>query len=346
MKILYAIQGTGNGHLSRAHDVIPALRNHGEVDILVSGTQAEVSIPYKINYRLKGMSFIFGKSGGIDLIQTVLHTNLIRLLWEIFHLPVEKYDLIINDFEPVSAWAARWKGTPIISLSHQCSLLFESVPKPQLRDKMGEFLLKYYAPSEIKYGFHFLSFNENIFTPVIRHQVRNQEIMNLGHYTIYLPSYSTEKIIEFLGNFPGVKWDVFSKHSKFSFQHGNINVRPVMGNTFVESMASSEGVLCGAGFETPAEALFMGKKLLVMPMHGQFEQQCNAAALEEMGIKVLRSLNKKYLPIIWEWIKSNETLKVNYPDITNTIVSYIIRQHELTYKFPNLVYEQPDQVLF
>ncbi len=338
MKILYAIQGTGNGHLSRAHDVIPALLKHAEVDILVSGTQAEVSIPYTITFRLKGMSFIFGKAGGIDLIQTVLRTNLIRLLWEIYHLPVRKYDLIINDFEPISAWAARWRGTPIVSLSHQCSLLFASVPKPQQRDTMGEFLLKYYAPSEIKYGFHFLSFNENIFTPVIRHQVRNQELLNLGHYTLYLPSYSTEKIIEFLGNFPDVKWEVFSKHSKFSFQHGNINVRPIMGNAFVESMAASEGVFCGAGFETPAEALFMGKKLLVIPMQGQYEQQCNAAALEKLGIPVIRSLHKNNIPVIKEWINSRQIVKVNYPDITQSIISCIIAQQSQTYKSSRLGY--------
>jgi UDP:flavonoid glycosyltransferase YjiC (YdhE family) len=32
MKILYAIQGTGNGHIARAFDVIPHLKRHGEVD--------------------------------------------------------------------------------------------------------------------------------------------------------------------------------------------------------------------------------------------------------------------------------------------------------------------------
>ena len=39
MKILYAVQGTGNGHFSRAQDVIPLLKKKAQVDILVSGTQ-------------------------------------------------------------------------------------------------------------------------------------------------------------------------------------------------------------------------------------------------------------------------------------------------------------------
>ena len=70
MKILYAIQGTGNGHLSRARDIIPVLQQKGELDILVSGIQADVDLPYPVKYRFKGLSFIFGKNGGIDLNAT------------------------------------------------------------------------------------------------------------------------------------------------------------------------------------------------------------------------------------------------------------------------------------
>ncbi len=72
MKILYAIQGTGNGHLSRARDIVPILQKKGEVDILVSGIQADVSLPFPIKYRLKGLSFVFGKNGGVDIVSTYL----------------------------------------------------------------------------------------------------------------------------------------------------------------------------------------------------------------------------------------------------------------------------------
>ena len=62
MKILYAIQGTGNGHISRARDIIPLLREKGEVDILVSGTEADVDLGYPVKYKLKGMSFVLEKA--------------------------------------------------------------------------------------------------------------------------------------------------------------------------------------------------------------------------------------------------------------------------------------------
>ena len=89
MKILYAIQGTGNGHLSRARDIIPLLQKKGQLDILVSGTEADVDPGYPVKYKLQGMSFVFGKHGGIDLISTYKKAKLKRFYNEVKNLPVE-----------------------------------------------------------------------------------------------------------------------------------------------------------------------------------------------------------------------------------------------------------------
>jgi UDP:flavonoid glycosyltransferase YjiC (YdhE family) len=82
--------------------------------------------------------------------------------------------------------------------------------------------------------------------------------------------------------------------------------------------------LCGAGFETPAEALYLHKKLMVIPMKGQYEQQCNAAALQQMGIPVVKSLKEKHSAKIKEWIRSKQAVKVNYADITKEIIDLVI----------------------
>lgn len=37
MKILYAIQTTGNGHLARAQSIIPRLKEIANIDIITSG---------------------------------------------------------------------------------------------------------------------------------------------------------------------------------------------------------------------------------------------------------------------------------------------------------------------
>ena len=61
MKILYAVQGTGNGHITRAMEIIPYLEKKGELDILVSGIQSDIELPFKVKYKFNGLSFIFGK---------------------------------------------------------------------------------------------------------------------------------------------------------------------------------------------------------------------------------------------------------------------------------------------
>ena len=70
MKILYAIQGTGNGHISRAREIVPLLQAYGDLDILISGTQADVKLTQAIKYQLHGFSFVFGKNGGVNHFKT------------------------------------------------------------------------------------------------------------------------------------------------------------------------------------------------------------------------------------------------------------------------------------
>lgn len=327
MRILYAIQGTGNGHLCRAMDVVPSLQKHAEVDILISGIQADIDLPFDIKYRFHGLSFIFGKSGGVDLWRTFMSSTVRKFRQEINSLPIEDYDLVINDFEPISAWACNIKDKACIGLSHQIAALDPASPKPEESDMLGRFIMKNYAPSTKSYGFHFKPYAPHIFTPVIRKDIRQLEATNEGHYTVYLPSYDDAYLIRNLIKFPDVQWEVFSKHNKKAFKNKNVKINPIDNDAFVKSMASSEGVLCGAGFETPAEALFLEKKLLVIPMKNQYEQHLNAAALEEMGVPVIRSLKPKYAYDIESWLYSKSKVKVDYPDCTDEVIAQILHEN-------------------
>ena len=324
MKILYAVQGTGNGHISRARDIIPLLKKKAEVDILVSGTQADLDLGEKIDFYRKGLSFIFGKKGGVDLKRTFKEVNFFKFFKEVYNFPVKEYDLVINDFEPVSAWAAKFKGVHCVSLSHQCALLFENTPTPKKTDWLGNSILRFYAPSREKYGFHFMKNHPKIFTPVIRDQVRKVCIAQEGHYTVYLPSFSEDYLIKKLSKIKNARWEVFSKHTKRPFEYNGISVYPLNNEKFIESMAKSNGVLCGAGFETPAEALFLKKKLVVIPMKNQAEQQYNATALKEMGVPVLKNFKKHNIVRLQFWVDYGETIKVNYVNQTENILNTIL----------------------
>ena len=89
-------------------------------------------------------------------------------------------------------------------------------------------------------------------------------------------------------------------------------------------MATSTGVICGAGFETPAEALFMQKKLLVVPMKNQYEQHCNAAALKNMGVPVIKSLKRKHYDILEDFFCTDKIVEVNYNDETSSILDKVL----------------------
>jgi uncharacterized protein (TIGR00661 family) len=324
MKILYAVQGTGNGHICRAKEVIPYLQKYGDLDILVSGIQADLDLPFKVKYAFKGMSFVFGKKGGIDLLNTYMKNHINRFMGEVKSIPIAQYDLIINDFEPISAWAAYLKNQPCVALSNQCAVMSQLIPRPKKEDLLGKFILNHYAPSTSEYGFHYEPYAPHIFTPLIRKEIREAELSDKGHYTVYLPAYDNHRIINKLSLFPEVRWEVFSKHSKEELELGNIHLRPINSEAFLKSITSSTGVLCAAGFGTTSEALFLGKKLMVIPQKQQYEQQCNAEALKKMGVPVIKHLRKKHMHKLEKWLNSDERVEVNYPDQTELIVDTII----------------------
>lgn len=330
MKILYAIQGTGNGHISRACNIIPELKKHGHVDVLISGIESSLSLPFSVTYSLYGLSFIFGSKGNVDILSTIKKMKLKQLFHNIQHIPVEKYDIVINDFEPVTAWACKIKKIPCISVSHQAAVIHPKAPRPKRTDVFGNLILRYYAPAKIRYGIHFIPYDSTIFSPVIRNEIRQTNISNNGHYTVYLPSYNDSYLCSVFSQLPQVTWHIFSKHSKKIQQHGNVTIHPISHEKFITSLCSCEGIICGAGFETPAEALFLRKKLLVIPMKNQYEQLCNAQALKELDVPVLYSLKNKHIPIIETWTKTSQNICIDIPENTSHIIQTIVSEYNTT----------------
>ena len=171
-------------------------------------------------------------SGGIDLISTYKKARLKRFYKEVKDLPVEKYDIVINDFEPVSAWACRLSHRDCIGLSHQVAVLNKKSPAPHERDMVGRSILKNYAPVTDKFGFHFKAYDKKIFTPVIRDEIRHADNRRLSHYTVYLPAYDDERIIKVLKEIKKVEWKVFSKHTKKTYREKNISICPISNGRF------------------------------------------------------------------------------------------------------------------
>jgi uncharacterized protein (TIGR00661 family) len=326
MKILFAIQGTGNGHVSRAREIVPLLQQYGQLDLLISGTQADVSLAQPLTYQKHGFSFIFGKKGGVDYWKTYKTMNLRKLLHDVRSLPLKQYDLIVNDFEPVSAWACRLQKLESVALSHQCAFISKNTPRPK-KWNYAEWLFKHYAPTTHHVGFHFERYADFIHTPVIRSEIRRMETQNLGHYTVYLPAYSDQLLLHYFRQVKEVSWHIFSKHTKTAYSEGNIHVKPIQNEAFNQSLATSTGLLTGGGFEGPAEALFMGKKVMMIPMKGQYEQQCNAIAAAKLGVPVVEKIDGNFVQQLKQWVSSGLKIEVNFPDETAQIVAKLVSDY-------------------
>ncbi len=320
MKIFYAIQATGNGHISRAMEILPHLEQYGNVDIFLSGSNSNLQMNANVQYRSKGVSLFYTGNGGLSYIDTAKSLQPKRIYNEVKNLPVEKYDLVINDFESITAMACAYKKVKSINFGHQASFMSASTPRPKHKDFIGELVLKNYARATKYVGLHFEQYDDFILPPIVKNNIWNATPKNDGHITVYLSSYADSTLANHLTLLKDFQFHVFSKEVKVKSQVGNICYMPIDKNAFNESLINCHGIITGAGFETPAEALYLQKKILAIPIKGQYEQLCNGAALEQLGVKTIKTLDNNFAISFYEWVNSNTQLQVTYTKNTHAIV--------------------------
>jgi uncharacterized protein (TIGR00661 family) len=312
MKIFYAVQATGNGHISRAMELVPHLQTYGTVDLFLSGSNSTLTLDLPVKYRSKGLSLHYNCKGGLDFWKLFRGYEPLRMKQEIRDLPVEKYDLVLNDFDYITAAACAKKNIPSIQFGHQASFQSSHTPRPLDKSIAGEWILNNYARATRYVGLHFKAYDDFIFTPVIKREIRDAEPTDKGYVTVYLPSYCQHQLTAIFRQFPDARFEVFCFETKYPKTVGNIHFLPVNKQFFNDSFIHCSGLITGGGFETPAEAIHMGKKIMTIPIRGQYEQQCNAAALAQLGIKRLSRIDEKFGEHFHQWMNSTKTLRMDY----------------------------------
>jgi uncharacterized protein (TIGR00661 family) len=344
MKIFYAVQATGNGHISRAMEILPYLERYGKVDIFLSGANNSLELDASVKYRSKGLSLFYTNGGGLNYWETVRQFAPLRLLKEVKELPVEKYDLVLNDFESITSLACAYKKVSSVNFGHQASFVSPKVPRPEKKEWMGEWILRNYARATQYIGLHFKQYDDFILPPVIKREILQAESVDKGHVTVYLSSFSDATVSRYLSPLKDHTFQVFSKEVKQPLQQGNILFIPVGKHAFNRSLITCKAIITGAGFETPAEAMYLGKKLLVIPIRGQYEQFCNAAALEKMGVPVLKGLDGEFAAIFQSMMQQKKKPVLKLDHSTESIVSYLMHhctdreKHQLDLLYPEFIF--------
>lgn len=323
MKIFYAIQGTGNGHLSRAVELYPFLKKYGEVDFFLSGSNAHLNSVIPIKYRSKGVSLFYKNTGGLDYLKIISSLSY-HVINDAKNLPVEKYDLVINDFDFVTSLACSFKKVHSIHFGHQASFQSKKTPRANHHSFIGNLILEKFVKSDAHIGLHFEQYDKNIYNPIIKSEIIQANPINDGHITVYLPQYSIDFLApHFLGQ-PQFHFEVFTKQVDRIVCNKNITYYPINNEQFTSSLIRCYGIITAGGFETPAEAMYMNKKVLSIPILKHFEQACNAQALENMGVMVLEKINHDFSKQFVNWVEHKKPIILSLKHSTEDIIDILI----------------------
>ncbi|REG98169.1 glycosyltransferase family protein [Flavobacterium aquicola] len=309
MKIFYAIQATGNGHISRAQQLYPYLKKFGEVDFFLSGNNASLDINLPIKFKSEGCSLHYSKCGGLNYWDIVKNVKPKQIYKDAEILPLKNYDVVINDFDSITSLACKMQKVHSVQFGHQASFQSPLTPRPNKKNLMGEMILKHYAPSPKNIGLHFDKYDDFIFPPVIKDEIVNANPKNKEHITVYLPSFQQDCLEKAFNRLPNLSFHWFLNGIQTKYTDKNITYYPVNQAYFNKSLINCEGIITGGGFETPSEALFLGKKILSIPIRKHYEQECNAAALKKLGVPVLYDVGNDFDLIIENWLDS----PIKYP---------------------------------
>jgi len=325
VKIFYGVQATGNGHITRARAMAPKFKQAGiDVTWMFTGRPWEQLFEMEVfgDYQWRtGLTFAT-KAGHVQYVKTALENPLARFVRDVKNLDLSGYDLVVCDFEPVTAWAAKLQGVKTVGVGHQYAFCYD-IPRAGA-DFLGEKVLRWFAPVSVGLGVHWHHFHHPILPPIIERELDALPVQ-ADKIIVYLPFEDVNHVIHLLKRFHGYQFHVYSPTvPDQAHEHsGNVHVRQLSRAGFKKDFADSSAVICNAGFELASEALQAGKKILVKPLQGQMEQVSNALALELLQLgQVMQSLDASS---VTTWLEQSRAVQIQYPDSAQAIVDWLLQ---------------------
>lgn len=323
MRILYGVQATGNGHISRARAMEKQLSKAGvTVDFLFSGRPAEQFFDMQQfgQYQLRrGLTFAT-KAGSVNYWQSAKQAKLAELWRDIRTLELSQYDLVLTDFEPISAWAAKRQQKTCIAIGHQYAFL-HAIPMENA-NLVSRSVFRHFAPANYTLGLHWHHFEQPILPPIIDLPAE-QGSVDPKQVLVYLPFEDQQQVIRLLQPLTEFNFSIFGP-GLTAGQLGHIRTQPPSLQAFKTDLLQSAAVLSNAGFELISEALQLKKHILVKPLQGQMEQQSNALALTQL--KLASRADTLHTKLIADWLYGpRATQSTHYPNVAAAICDWLLQ---------------------
>ncbi|MEN0110958.1 MAG: glycosyltransferase family protein [Planctomycetota bacterium] len=310
--IFYGVMGEGRGHAARARAMTERLRGEARVALFTSNDalaflrtayagDAEVEVRdipgLKFHYRGDQLNNVKTVTEGLRF-WAALGRNA-RAMDDAFRS--EKPDLVVTDFEPLVARAARRHGVPVVSLDHQHFLStydLTSLPKRLQRwawlmswsiwafdlRQQRTIVSAFYKPP-----LRAACDGVTQVGPLLRPAVAERTAHRGGHVLSYLRRATPPRVVDLLTESP-LPVKVYGLGDRPP--RGAVTFHPIDEDTFLDDLAGCDCVVAAAGNQLLGEALHFGKPVLALPEEHHHEQNINACFLEQMGAGERRTLER------------------------------------------------------
>lgn len=308
LRCLFIVQGEGRGHLTQAMSLRRLLLGAGHrVEGVVVGKSQCRAVPSFFQEDFEGpVTFVDspsfvpdGEDRSVRPWATLLHElrrtpAFLRSLKRI-DAAIERHDpdVIVNFFEPLmGAYAMRYRpSVPIVAVAHQYMFHHPAYQFPsgwhiQRWAARGlARLTAWGAARRLALSLYPASNrpSENlvVLPPLLRDQLFQQPTgRRAPFFLVYiLNSGYAEEVIRWHERNPEIRLHCFwDRPDASTVEHYDetLTFHQLDDRKFLALMARCRGVVSTAGFESVAEAMYLGKPVQVVPVEGHFEQLCNA----------------------------------------------------------------------
>ncbi|HEY2839295.1 MAG TPA: glycosyltransferase family protein [Pirellulales bacterium] len=297
MKIFYGVCGEGMGHAGRSLALIERLAALGHRVTIFTFADA-LRLLNAAGYSpvaIDGLQFSIAKHGGVSPLRSCGNLasylrNRHKSLDVIRQVALaEQPDLVITDFEPLTALAAASLRIPCVSVDNQhrfCHPLGRDFPWfLQCYSRLAGVFVRGWirGPRQcIVAVFHDCPASRHYqhVDVLLRERIASVQPSDGNHILLYGRGELGRRIALAASG-------VSEQFVAFGFDGPpapNIEYRPTDNAAFVSALASCRAVITSAGQQLIGEARYFGKPLLVVPMPKQHEQEINARYARQEGL--------------------------------------------------------------
>lgn len=352
-KFIFTVQGEGRGHLTQAISFTQIAREagHDVIGYAVGSFRGRKIPAFFLDFigetpllQYESPSIIFGNGKSVQLFKTAAQAfTSFKTFWKSatkLDAFIEELqpDGIVNFYESITGLYKLKSGSkiPTMSVGHQYLLLnkhFESIPEK----KIDRFLLNMNTlitsiGSKKLLGLSFRPIANDakieVVPPLLRQQVKNIVPKAGERWLAYLTHFRlSEDIMAWSNANPEIKLDCFwDNPARKEIYHysDSLTFHPIDAVNYLAKMTECAGLISTAGFESVAEAMYLGKPVMMVPVPNHIEQMINAYDGELSGAGIGAStfdlsIFKNYLPThvsvkeqYQEWVAQSQRLMAGH----------------------------------